>query len=203
MENKTESNPRRRRCIGLIGGALWLIGISAFFIIWSLIVIATTWAIQVLVVSAVIIVVLIVIGAAELRAALRLPKSSAAPAQEEQKIGRRFAWVFGAEVLAFIVVNSIFGAMERYELLPSLNLIIVGIHFFPLAKIFHVPRYYITGLLFCIIPVSTLLAIPKESLFGNTLAWYVIPSIGCGIVAIITAVAGFYEAWKSISKSST
>jgi hypothetical protein len=200
MENNIKTNSGRKRCIGLIGGALWLIVISAAFGIWSLILIAATWAAQILVASSIIIALLIVIGTAEMLAALHMPKSSVPPTPDE-KMGRRFALVFGAEILAFSVVNPIAGAMGHYEIMPSLNLIIVGIHFIPLAKIFRVPRYYITGILFCIIPIAVLIAVPEEFTVGETLAWYVYPSLGCGLVAIITAVAGMYEAWETIYKS--
>lgn len=200
MKNNMDANSGRKRCIGLIGGALWMIIISAVFGIWSLILIATTWAEQILVVASIIIVLLIIINIAEMRAALNMPKNSVPPAPEEKKMWRRFAWVFGTEIFAFSIVNPIVGAMGRYELMPSLNLIIVGIHFIPLVKIFHVPRYYITGILFCLIPIAVLVAVPKEFTVGETLAWYVYPSLGCALVAIITAVAGMYEAWKTIYK---
>lgn len=115
-------------------------------------------------------------------------------------IWRKFAFVVGGEVLAFAVVNSIAGLTQNYELMPSLNLIVVGIHFIPLARIFRVPRYYIMGLLFCAISIVTLIAIPKQLMVGQTLAWYVVPSLGCGFVASLIAVSGLIEAWQSVSK---
>ena len=195
-----EKHAGRRRSIGLAGSAIWLIDISALFIIWSLIAIGTPLAVQILIVSVIIISVLIIIGIITLRSAIRLPVIIEPRTPEEQQMGRRFARVAGAEVLAFILVNPVIGAMGCYKLMPSLNLIIVGIHFIPLAKIFRVPRYNITGILFCIIPLITLIAIPKTAETGHTLAWYVVPGISCGVVAILTAIAGLREAWKAIYK---
>jgi hypothetical protein len=191
----------RRRCIGLTAGAIWLISISMVFITWSLLAIATPIARQVLIGSFVLLGALVAAGVVVIRAALRMPKSTAPRSPEEQRIGRRFAWVFGVEIAAFAVVNSILGAIGDFALMPSLNLIIVGVHFFPLARIFRVPRYNVTGLLFCAISIITLLAISKQLMVGETLARYVVPSLGCGIVASLTAAASLREAWHSISYS--
>jgi hypothetical protein len=190
----------RRRCIGLAGGALWLIAISFVFLTWSLLAIGTPAARWILIGSFVLVAACIVASIILIRAALKLPISTVPKTPEEKNIGRQFAWVFGAEMLAFAVVNSVLVAMGKYELLPSCDLVIVGVHFFPLAKIFRVPRYNITALLFCVIPAVTLLTIPKQFEIGQTIAWYVIPSFGCGLVAIVTATAGLRAAWQSISK---
>lgn len=190
----------RRRNIGLAAGALWLIAISFVFVAWSLLAIGTLMAIYVLIGTIVLLCIIVVAGILVIRATLGLPKSVAKKSPEELQIMRKFAVVVVIEVLAFAVVNSIVGVTRNFELIPSLNLIIVGIHFIPLAKVFRVPRYYITGLFFCIIPIATLLAIPKNVMIGQTIAWYVVPSLGCGFVASLTSVAGLREAWQSVSK---
>jgi hypothetical protein len=189
----------RRRSIGLAGAALWLIAISFFFVTWSLLAIGTPLARLILIGSSVLVGVFVIASIVVIRAALGLAVSTVPQTREEQQIGRRFAWVFGFELLAFAVVNSILTVIGNFELMPCLNLIVVGVHFFPLARIFRVPRYNAMGLLFCAIPVVTLLAIPKQFEIGHTLAWYVAPSIGCGLVAIVTAAAGLRESWISVS----
>jgi hypothetical protein len=190
----------RRRSVGLAAGALWLIVISFVFIIWSLVAIGTPMSKNILIGMLILLCILIAICVIVLRAALVLPQDIEQRSKEEQKIGRRFAFIVGAEVLAFAVVNTFAGITRNFELMPSLNLIIVGIHFFPLAKIFRVQRYFYTGLFFCAIPVATLLAIPKQFAIGQTLAWYIVPSLGCGLVASLTAVEGLREAWRTIYK---
>lgn len=163
----------RRRSIGLAVGALWLIAISLVFIVWSLLVIRTTMATVVLIGTCVLLGAFVAAGVVVIRVAVGLPDSTVPRSPEEKKIWRRFALVVSAEVIAFSVINAILGATKNYELMPSLNLIVVGIHFFPLAWIFRVPRYHISGLLFCVIPAVTLLAIPKQFAIGYALAWYV------------------------------
>lgn len=191
----------RQRSIGLASGALWLIAVGAVAVIWSLLVIGTPSARQVLIAAVVVTASLVVISVIVIRAALHLPKDIQLTTSKKKKVLRRFILVVGIEVLAFSVVNPVVAATGHFELLPSLDLIIVGIHFLPLAWIFRVPRYYFTGLLFCAIPMATLLAIPKELVVGHVLAWYVVPSIGCGLVALLTAAAGLRETWKAITES--
>jgi hypothetical protein len=190
----------RKRSIGLTAGVIWLIVISLVFVVLSLLAIETPAARNVLIVTLTIAAAFIIACIVVLRAVLGLPRSIIPPASEEKKLGSRFALIVGLEGFAFAIVNSILGATRNFELIPSLNLIIVGIHFFPLARLFQVPRYNITGLLFCAVPIVILLVIPKQFIVGNTLAWYVIPSLGCGLTASVTAIAGLYEAWKAISK---
>lgn len=190
----------RPRSIGLAAGALWLIAISFVFAIWSLLAIGTLMAKNILIGTSILLFILIAISIMVLRMALVLPKSIKQPTQKKQHIWRNFALIVGAEVLAFGIVNSILAATGNFELIPSLDLIIVGVHFFPLARIFRVPRYYIMGFFFCAIPIVTLLAIPKQLMVGQILAWFIVPSLGCGFVASLTAAAGLYEVWQSVSK---
>ena len=193
----------RRRIIGLAGGALWLIAISGAFVIWSLLAIGTPRAKLVLAVTVTVIAAIVAINVVVLRMAMRLPKGINGQKSEKKKLRRRFVWIVGAELAAFAAINIVAAAARQFELIPLLILIVVGIHFFPLARIFHVPRYYMTGLLFCAVPIITLIWIPKESVFGQVPAWYVVPNLGCGLAASLTAVAGLFEAWQSLSRSSS
>ena len=193
----------RQRSIGLTSGSLWLIAVSAVAVIWSLLVIGTPWARIVLIVAAIIFIALVVMGIVVIRAVLHMPLDIHLPTSKKKNVLRRFIFVVVVEVLAFSIVNPVVANTGHFELLPSLDLIIVGIHFLPLAWIFRVPRYYITGLFFCVIPVLTLLLIPKEFVVGNVIAWYVVPSIGCGLTALLTSAAGLREAWKSVTESRT
>jgi hypothetical protein len=188
----------RGRNIGLVGGSLWLIVISAVFVIWSLLVIGTPLARQILIIVIVIIAALVVTSIILIRRAHHLPEDTDQQKLITKVVIRRFVLVVIIEVIAFSVLNPIVAANRQFELMPSLNLIIVGIHFLPLAWIFRVPRYYLTGVLLCIIPMLTLLIIPKDYVIGFALAWYVVPSLGCGFIATITAMAGMREAWLSI-----
>lgn len=188
----------RSRSIGLASGALWLGAAGAAFVMWALVAIATPTANAALIASLVITAALIVTSVVVIRATLHLPGAGAPLTPERRTLRRRFAWVFVAELAAFAIVNPIAAATGHIELLPSLNVMIVGLHFLPLAWIFRVPRYYIMGLLFCGIPTVMLLSMSEHARIGHALGWFVIPGLGCGLVAALTAVAGLRESWRSV-----
>lgn len=81
----------------------------------------------------------------------------------------------------------------QWALIAPVDLIIIGLHFLPLARLFDVPRYDVAGILFCAIPVVTMLAVPADGHVGQALSWLVIPSVGCAAVASFTAWAGLRE----------
>jgi hypothetical protein len=188
----------RSRSIGLAGGALWLTAVSAVFVIWSLLMIGTPLADGVLIGALVVTGAVIAASVVVIRAARRLPKRVSPRTPEEKATGRRFGWVVVAEVAAFMVVNPVAAVTGHVELIPSLDLAIVGLHFLPLAWLFHVPRYYVMGVLFCAIPAATVVSMPANAAVGYTLGWYVVPSLGCGLVAMVTAAAGVREAWRDV-----
>jgi|SRR5580658_5160755 hypothetical protein len=192
------TNIDRPRSIGLAGAALWLTTASAAFVIWALVAIATPAAKGTLVGAIIITAALIAAGIVVLRAALHLPRDASPPTPEKRAMRRRFTWVFAAEGVLIFVVNTIAIATRHIELIPSLDVIIVGLHFLPLAWIFRVPRYYAMGLLFCAVPVVMMLSMSADSRIGNALGWYAIPGLGCGIVGALTAAAGLRESWKSV-----
>ncbi len=144
----------RRHAIGLTVGALWLIVVSTAFATAALIMIRTAAAIAALVGAIVAATVLVMMGISYVRAVLRLPGDMPAQTPDEQTMRSRFMWIVAAEILALATVNSVLGATRHILFLVPLNLIIVGIHFLPLAKVFKVPRYYTMGGLFVPLPCS-------------------------------------------------
>ena len=191
---------QRRRTLGLAGGSLWLIVVGGIFAPVSLLMIDTPMARAVLAVVVVLTALLITMDILVFRAALQLPGRLPRTA-EERAIGRRFAVVFWAEAFTIMIVSWICSSTNRSELITPLVLIIVGIHFMPLAWIFEVPRYYITGLGFCGIPALTLLLIPATAQIGHARAWFVVSSLGCSLVALLTGMAGVREARQLVRDS--
>ncbi len=192
--------------IGLSGAALWLMVVSLVFFLFSLWMVDTPTARNLFFVFAVVAVVPIVINILMIRSILQLPNIiNRDQATVRISMRRRFLLVTGGEVVAFIIVNLVCVAMKRYEIIVSLDILIVGIHFLPLAWIFQVPRYYVMGILFCLVAVLTLLVVPESAQIGRVPAWYVLPSLGCAPVAWVTAWANLWEAWKSarISRANT
>ena len=148
-------------------GALWLIAISAGFAVFALVMVHTTAATVTLAARIVVVAALCVTGIGNIRAVLNLPGQLPPRTPDEQRIRRQFTWVVVAEFVAIVVVNVIVGPTDHVILIPSLDLIIVGIHFLPLARLFRVRRYYPLGVLFCVIPVLVLFAVPESLRLGE------------------------------------
>jgi hypothetical protein len=195
---KGKMPPSRRRIIGLVGAALWLIVASGAFLMLSLWMIGTAAAWQLLFIATGITAVLVAIGLRVLNGVLRLPGAMPPRTPEERAVFRRFVRVVVAEVAAFMLVNSVCVTLQHVEFIVPLDVVIVGIHFLPLARIFRVPRYYPLGVLFCSVAILTLLMFRGGAHVGHAIAWYVVPSLGCAPVAWVTAGAGLREAWQAM-----
>jgi hypothetical protein len=184
--------------LGLAGAAIWLVAISAAFTILSLIMIGSPIARLVLAGVVIGAIVYVAIGVGIIRAILRSSGAVSPRTAEERLVLRRFVPVVIAEVVAIMIVNGICAATEHLELLVPLDLLIVGIHFLPLARIFRVPRYYVMGGLFCLASVLTLVLVPERAQVGAAAAWFVIPTFGCTAAAWTTAALNLGEAWQSV-----
>lgn len=188
----------RSGIVGLAIGSLWLIAISEAFAILSLLLIGTPVATAVLLGVAAVGLGLIAVSVGVIRAALGLPKSPASSTDEGRRIRRQFATAVGGEIVALAVVNTVCLATGRQVFIVPFDLLIVGVHFLPLARIFRVPRYYVLGAFFCLVPLVTVMAIPSTARVGQALAWLVVPSLACALWASLTGAIGLREAWQAV-----
>lgn len=88
-----------------------------------------------------------------LRLAKTPPPSTPEQTAAGRRTGRRFGMIFGLEGLAIAGAVAILNAVHRPQAIVLAVAIIVGLHFFPLARIFHVPMYYVTGAVGCLIGI--------------------------------------------------
>jgi hypothetical protein len=190
----------RRRITALAGAAVWLTVIGAAFAILSLAMLATRVSMGALVVVGVVAGVLVARAISILRENLRSPGPMAPRTPEEKAMLRPFLVVVAAEVVAFAVVNTICAANQHLDLMVPLDVLIVGIHFLPLARIFRVPRYYSMGLLFCGIALATLLLASASTQIGQAAARFVLPALGCAPVTFLIAAANLREAKLAVEQ---
>jgi hypothetical protein len=140
-------------------------------------------------------------GIATIHGMRQLPFLPADSPSDGRSIWQQFGMIVGAEALAIAGVSVICGDGHHWPYIVPLSLVIVGLHFLPLARLFGVPRYYVTGALFCAIPIVTMLAIPASAHVGHALSWIAVPSIGCGLVSLATAWAGLNEVQRFVGMS--
>ncbi|MFJ7953167.1 DUF7010 family protein [Lysinibacillus sp. NPDC096418] len=87
---------------------------------------------------------------------------------------RWFGIIFGLEGVLIAAASVICQSTNHLDLFVPVMALIVGAHFFPLANLFQVKIYYITGSLLCMFSVITLLTFPVSVTWGNhqIMAWW-------------------------------
>lgn len=153
----------------LRGAAIGALVFSLFGGFWAVMTLAfmpghriTSFAIVALICAA--------LAAACMRRLLRLrhaPRSTDPAAlhrgrQQGMRQGMWFGIVFGIECLAIALVSTWLAGSGRGQMIPIALGIIVGVHFLPLARVFHVPMYYATGGLICLIAIGSLFITSPE-----------------------------------------
>ncbi len=191
----------RRRNLGLAGGCLWLTLVGTVFAAWSLLAVRSSFATSLFIAIAVLAVTLIALGIAMIRRVLQSPLLSAGQPSGGRRLMRQFGIIVAAEGVACAAVSLACIFTHHSRFIVPLNLIVVGLHFLPLARLFDVPRYYVTGTLFCAIPIVTMMLAPSSARIGQALGWITIPSVGCALVALATAWAGLNEVRQFVAAS--
>ncbi len=85
-----------------------------------------------------------------------------APKADINKVRRRFyairfGIILGIEVAAIVLGGPVLGHFQRSDLVPQWIDAIVGLHFFPLGKLFKLPLYYVTASAILLSSIGSLL----------------------------------------------
>ena len=108
-----------------------------------------------------------------------------------------------AEVAAWALVSYVCVAIHHVALLVPLDVVILGLHFLPLARIFENRRYYPLGVLICGVAILTLAIFREDAYIGRAIAWYVVPALGCAPAVWIVAGANLGEVGRLIRASDS
>ncbi|MEB2268194.1 hypothetical protein LAV77_25670 [Priestia megaterium] len=102
-----------------------------------------------------------------------------------RKKNRWFGIIFSLEGLFIAISAFICVSTNHLNLFVPVMALIVGAHFFPLASLFQVPIYYITGTLLCLLATIVMLTFPVKIIVSDhqIMAWWV--SIGFGSALIL------------------
>jgi len=109
------------------------------------------------------------------RQAKHFPKVPEDPARS-----REFHRVNGAQWIVIFIVATIFARLHIDAYVLSAITAIVGIHLFPLAKLFRYPLHYVTGAALVLWASASVLTVPADHLQGAT-------AIGTGIILWISS----------------
>ena len=83
-----------------------------------------------------------------------IPSPMAEQTAKRRQIGRQFGWVTGIEGAAILLTVVVLNVVRRPEYIASVIALIVGLHFFPLTKLFGAPHPYLIGFLGYVIGVG-------------------------------------------------
>jgi hypothetical protein len=171
----------------LRGRAIGVVALAAFALGWTALGVTTlpaAGAASVLVVSSTLSVV-VVLGA--VRVFLQAAASRSRSAAGYRPGGARLvAAVVGAEVVGVILVARVLPLTGHRDVVPVAVCLVVGVHFFPLARLFHVPLYHRTGVALCAVVAATA---PLVVLTGRTEMWTLVPGLGAASSLHLTGAA--------------
>lgn len=134
--------------------------------------------------------VLVLAALSLLRAAKRWPRVPDDPA-----VGRVFAWINAAEWIAVAAVAFSFAKLHIDAYVMCAITAIVGLHLFPLARIFRYPAHYLSGTVLVVWAAASALLVPNEQLQG-------VSALGTGIILWLSATVTLALAFQGARQSS-
>lgn len=184
----TQSAPRALYQGYAIGALL----LTFFGALWALLTMSALTAQQSVLLAIVVVIVAGVLSYAAtrlLRAARQLP---ARVEPEGHAQGRTIHTWYGlvvvGEAVAIALASRLLNQARHDELIPLVVALIVGIHFLPLAALFHMPMYYLTGMVMIILAGGALIALCFKVTLGNPYAWSVVIGLGNAVILWLTAL---------------
>jgi len=119
--------------------------------------------------------------------AVRLILQSPTPKNDEDtsKTGMWFGIIFTWEGIGIGVVSGILIALEQTDWIPVAVVIIVGLHFFPLARVLKTPIDYSIGIVLLLVGILTPILIAE-------------PTDWISVISICTAIVLYIAGWTRI-----
>ncbi|MDO7908751.1 hypothetical protein Q5741_20405 [Paenibacillus sp. JX-17] len=189
----------------VVGAANGVMFMTFFGAIWSAIGIIGSnkvGAPWLLVLSGIVTLTLL-IGAISLFRKARNVKNVTTPKEREKrnKMNRKFGMIFGLEGLAIMIASVLCNVFDRFEVFFPIMAIIVGIHFFPLARLFRENFYYGTGIVLSILGIISLF-IPLNTTFGDVslIARYTFIGFGSALTLWVTSLKIWITMFKQLKR---
>lgn len=171
-------------------GLLWMVTAGSIAALGAVAMVSVTvqQAVVLLVVVGVVCALLFFMGIRVLRAAVRLPREASPEIVATRKnFSRRFGLVVALETFALLAANIVLLWINHYEYLVPIVLLIVGVHFFPVAILFKMWPYHFTAAIFSLAAIAPLVSMPVTTTIGHVSSWIVLPTAGGAIGAWLTA----------------
>lgn len=124
-----------------------------------------------------------------LRAAKHWPRVPGDPA-----MGRAFAWINAMEWIAVAIVAVTLAKLHLDAYVMCAITAIVGVHLFPLARLFRYPAHYWSGSVLVIWAAASALLVPHDYLQG-------VSALGTGIILWLSAAVTLALAFQATRRS--
>jgi len=123
------------------------------------------------------------------RRSAALPPSTLDP-EEQRRAGRTFGRVNAAQWAAIVLIAVVLGRLHLDAYTPAAVTVVVGLHFFPLARLFRSPQHHVTGAALVLWGAVCLLLVPRDVLQSTS-------AFGTGAIlwtaAAVTLVRSFRQ----------
>jgi hypothetical protein len=126
-----------------------------------------------------------------LRESRRWPRVSNDPA-----MGRAFGWINAIQWTAIALVAFSFAKLHIDAYVISAITAIIGLHMFPLARLFHYPMHIATGAVLVAWAAASAILAPAEQMQGTA-------ALGTGIILWLSAAVTLTLALKAAQQSPT
>jgi hypothetical protein len=171
----------------LRGRASGVIVVAVFGALWLLLALYAMQMLSVATVAGVVLGMAALVAAAVylFREAKRWPRVPDDPA-----VGRAFGWI---NTLQWIAVGAVAFTLARLHLdvyIPSAITAIVGLHMFPLGRIFRYPAHYRAGAILLAWALASVVFVPVDDLQS-------VAALGTGIILWCSAVVTFALAFRA------
>ncbi|WP_221563312.1 hypothetical protein [Alkalihalobacillus sp. TS-13] len=104
-----------------------------------------------------------------------------------KRINFWFNMIFLGEGIAIGITIAVCNFINQTDLIPGIIALIVGIHFFPLAHLFQVKLYHVTGALLCLLALISFTFLSTAIEFGNRTVLISFALLGFGSALILWA----------------
>jgi len=114
---------------------------------------------------------------------------------DDPAVGRAFAWINAIEWIAVGVVAFILNKLRLDAYVMAAITAIVGLHMFPLGRLFHYPAHYRAGAVMLAWAVASIALVPAEELQG-------VAALGTGVILWLSAAVTLARAIPAARQST-
>ena len=162
------------------GGMIWLVSVTLLFALLDLyfakLRLLPTASIGT--VLSLITAILFLLCIRMLGLAKKLPvEKSGEELQRGSSMRKWFIAILILEIAGLNIASITLLKLNHFQYIVPVDILIVSLHFIPLARIFAMPIYYFLGIIVSLIAILSMLLVPVSSQIGNLITIAAIPSL--------------------------